>query len=339
MGKFSIDALKSGRDNKPQTEAVNADKNPDDEVVVGAGFFENVGKKHIGQEVIFIPRNKIDKNPNNFYSISNIESLALSIRYNGLSEPLEVQKMPGDRYMLLGGERRITAIDSLIANPALADWTEDALISCTVRNPKDIELPLSAEKKEDFAIITTNKEARVYTDGDTYNEIQRWKGIIEELRENGVEEFKLTDEEENESTIRIKGAKTRDILAQTTGVSTGQISKFEEVDRKATQGLKEALFNNRISVAVAAKAAKELEPDEQDAFAEASREEAVTGRDVKKFKKAGENEEVITSSKFKRDIRKITKMLKEEEVLLDETQMEKYYSYIRQLENVLTNGK
>ena len=62
MGKFSIDALKSGRDNKPQTETVETEKKSGDEVVVGAGFFENVGKKHIGQEVIFIPRNKIDKN-------------------------------------------------------------------------------------------------------------------------------------------------------------------------------------------------------------------------------------------------------------------------------------
>ncbi|MBO5485051.1 MAG: ParB N-terminal domain-containing protein [Lachnospiraceae bacterium] len=339
--KFNLETIKGGNGKKVesgQKQTISAETEKG-KVLVGAGFFENAGKKHVGQEIIFIPRNKIDKNPNNFYSIDHIDSLAQSIRHSGLSQPLEVSKQENDRYILIGGERRLTAIDSLIADENESEWSDDVVIACVLKNPEEIDLPLSLEKKEDYAIITTNKEARTYTDGDTYMEIQKWKGIIQELRENGVEYIAGKDEDGKQQNVRIKGEKTRDIITKTVGISSGQVSKYEEVSNKGTQALKDALLNNKISVSVAAKAVHELDSEEQDALASDASQNTVTSKEIKKYKKdTGQNKEVITSAKFRKDIRNITQSLKEGEILLDETGRDKYYFYIRQLENILKSN-
>ena len=86
-----------------------------------------------------------------------------------------------------------------------------------------IKLPLSDEAKEQYALITTNKEARKYTDADRYIEVQAWKRIIDELRANGVDTINMEDKD-----IQIKGEKTRDILARTTGMSQGQIQRYKQ---------------------------------------------------------------------------------------------------------------
>ena len=78
-------------------------------------------------------------------------------------------------YKLLGGERRLTAIDLLIEDESVTEWTKDTLIPCVVRGKDAVKLDLSDENKERYAIITTNKEQRIYTDADRYMEIQEWK--------------------------------------------------------------------------------------------------------------------------------------------------------------------
>lgn len=95
----------------------------------------------------------------------------------------------------------------LIADDTVEDWNEYTLIPCVVKDLDKIKLPLSDENKEKYAIITTNKEARKYSDADKYNEMQAWKEIIEELRLKGVESITGEDENGEKNKIQIKGEK------------------------------------------------------------------------------------------------------------------------------------
>ena len=63
-----------------------------------------------------------------------------------------VTKLEDDSYMLLGGERRITAIDKLIEDPNVQEWNEDTLIPCVIKNLEEIDLPLSDEAKRTVCI-------------------------------------------------------------------------------------------------------------------------------------------------------------------------------------------
>ncbi len=336
MGKFTLDSIKGGKAKESKIpEESKTENGQNEDLRVGSGFFENLQKQHVGQEVIFVPRSKITKNPENFYTIGDVTSLAQSIRYSGLSQPLEVMASGNGEYMLLGGERRLTAIDSLIADPEADDWKEDPLIACVVKDVEHISLPLSPERKEDFAIITTNKETRVYTDADRYQEIKKWKEIIRELRENGVESFGIEDAAGNETSIPIRGAKTRDILTRTTGISSGQLHKYETVEKSGSKNLQDALLSGKVTVATAAKAASILNQEEQDALAKAAKKQEIQTEQVTEFRKKEKKETIITTEVLKKDLSGITDILKQKDVALDETEKAKYDKYIRQLKNLL----
>lgn len=333
MGKFNVKSIKGYEEN--QGLQIQSEQNGETKLKLGAGLLSDVSKSTIKMEVTHIEREKIEKNPKNKYSIKGIESLKESIRVYGLSEPLEVKELPDGRYMLLGGERRITAIDELIEDESVKDWNEYTLIPCVVKDLDDINIELSEENKEKFAILTTNKESRKYTEADKYYEIQAWKEIIGELRKNGVDTFTTADEDGEEKTVQIKGEKTREILAKTTGMSRGQINKYEAVDKNATEDIKNALLNDRLSVAAAAKASKELTKEEQDNLARASASEKITEKDVTKFKKTESGNKILTLQDFRKDVKGIQALLKDNEIKLDENELRSYYLYINKIEKIL----
>ena len=329
-GKFKMPSIK----NVEQEE--NKDVVVKEKFKVGAGLLSDVSKGAVVMDVVNIPRDQIQKNPNNHYSISGIDSLAESIKQYGLLQPLHVMETENG-YRLLGGERRLTAIDTLIKDDAVSDWTEDTLIPCVVKDAEDVKLDLSPENKERYAIITSNREQRAYTDGDRYMEIQEWKKIIDELRSKGIEYINGVDEEGNEKKVGIKGEKTRDILAQATGMSRGQINNYETVHNSGTDKLKDALLQGKISVSTAAKAAKDLTDEEQDSIAEAvEKGEKVSPADIAAQAK---KEYVLTQTEFKKDIKNILSAIKEKEISLDGKEQEKYHFHIRQLEKLIGGQK
>ena len=185
----------AGKFKMPSIKDVEQEENKDvvvkEKFKVGAGLLSDISKGAVVMDVVNIPRDQIQKNPNNHYSISGIESLAESIKQYGLLQPVHVMETETG-YRLLGGERRLTAIDKLIADAGVPDWTEDTLIPCVIKGAEDVKLDLRPENKERYAIITSNREQRAYTDGDRYMEIQEWKKIIEELRSKAVSYTHLT---------------------------------------------------------------------------------------------------------------------------------------------------
>ncbi len=251
----------------------------------GEGLLNEASKKQAARmKITYLVRDDIEKNENNKYSIGAVSSLAWSIDKVGLLQPLHVMKAEGGRYRLLGGERRLTAIDQLIADPSFEEWDEDTRIPCIVKNPEEMALPLDSELKEVLSIITTNKESRKYTDADRLMEIREWKKIIQALRESGVESIPGADAGGNEGGITIKGEKTRDILVKTTGMSRGTIKKYEKVENRGSDAVKEALMNSEISLSTAEKLADCLEPEEQDKVVRQARS---TGKAIDRKKLVG----------------------------------------------------
>ena len=149
MGKFKMKPL-NGYDENKETEKELEKQTEVPKLKLGAGLLSDASKETIKMELTQIPRDKIQKNPKNKYSIKGIESLAESIRVYGLGEPLNVKELPDGNYMLLGGERRITAIDRLIDNKEIKDWNEYTLIPCVVKDIEKIKLDLSKKNKEKY---------------------------------------------------------------------------------------------------------------------------------------------------------------------------------------------
>ena len=333
MGKFNVNSIagfeKLNDSNENQTGNTDRYK-------LGSELLDEQSKDIVKLRISNISRDRIKKNPENIYSIERIDELKESIKNYGLAEPINVKELEDGSFMLLGGERRLTAIDELIADETVPEWNEYTLIPCIVKDLNTIKLPLSDENKEKYAIITTNKEARKYTDSDKFKEIKAWKEIIKELRSNGVDVIKKggnADEEE----ITIKGEKTRDIVAKATGIPRTQINRFEKVEKKAAPELLNAMLDNNISIVTAEKAVDSLNAYEQKKLVEASEEGKISPADINKFK-TGSDMKAVTSSQFRKDTANISSAIKEGRAYMTEIEQKEYYKTIRKLENLIVKG-
>ena len=336
MGKFTMKSI-TGGENLEELKNME-DEVKEEKVQVGAGLLSDISKDTVKMELTHIPRNQILKNPDNKYSIQGIDQLKESIRAYGLINPINVKPKDADnRYMVLGGERRLTAIDELVADPDVPEWNQYTLIPCVIKDVRDINLKLSEKNKERYALITTNMNQRKYTDADVYMEIKEWKEIITELRENGVTAIPGYDNDGNEIEIAIKGEKTRDIIAKTTGMSRGTINRFEKVDKNASKEIKQSLMQGDVSLGVAEAATEKLDEEEQKALVtDATVNQAkVNVQDVDSYKREVGGDVLITDAKLKKDLKDVLRHLKLNQVYLNPNDKEKYDNILDRLKKVL----
>ena len=257
-------------------------------------------------DIVYIPRDKIKENElNKEYSINGIDALKQSILLAGLEQPLVVRK-EGDFFVLLTGHRRFKAICELIDSNQ-----RDELIPCLIKDTNKNDLPLSEKSKEMLSILSTNC-MREKTEGDYLFEIREWKKIFKELRNNDIEFFDFSGE-----LTKIKGTKTRTLLADATGLSESQVRKYEALDNSEDDELIEDVVSGKITLN---KATKKMNDDID----------------------TDNNVEIITSSstkidlnKFKRDIMVIEKALKNNHVFLDNKEYSKYLDLVTKLEKII----
>ena len=102
-------------------------------------------------KITSVPIEDIIRNVQNEYSIDGIDSLAASIHDVGLRQPIEVKRLPDGTYQLIGGERRLTAMQKLLKEGDNR-WQ---MVPCIVTNPPELNLPISNELKELYTLTTT----------------------------------------------------------------------------------------------------------------------------------------------------------------------------------------
>lgn len=228
--------------------------------------------------ITWIPRKQIEKNKKNGYSIKDVNALAADIKDTGLAQPLEVLAV-GNGYRLITGERRLTAIDSLIES---GDWKTD--IPCIVKELEDYDLPLSDDSKEMYAIIRTNRFTRNKSDADLMFESEEWTKIVQELKAAGKTVLQLgTDSNGNEVAIDLQG-RTREVVARTMGVSNGQMAKVEFIKNHGISDLQEAVRDERVNIATAHQIAALDSADQEELLNQQSNQEIIDSGAVKAFK-------------------------------------------------------
>lgn len=250
----------------------------------GAGLLNEASKNLAknNMEITYIPRDEIYKNPKNEYSISDIENLADLIYVMGLREPLGV-KPEGSGYKLIEGERRLTAIDKLIAD---GKWEGD--IPCIIRE-KELKVNLdilSDEEKEILEIAGTNAGQRKYSEADYLFEVEKLEPIYKKLKASGIGEFTYESDTGEKITQSLTGKKSRELLAERLNVSPAQVGKISKVANSGTEELKEAVKDGTANIAVAAEIAA-MEKEDQKRLIEQHQKEngkAISKKDVEAFK-------------------------------------------------------
>lgn len=167
----------------------------------------------------YIDIDKIKVNNKNFYPIVEIESLEEDISINGLNHNLVVRRIDGGFYEIISGERRYTALKSLVEKGEKKYKSVPCKI--TELNDRDAEIVL----------IQANAQTRELTELDKLKQIERLQALYEEKKSLGE---KVSD---------IRGLISKDI-----GLSKGQVAKYTNVSNNLIPELRKVLDEGNLTI-------------------------------------------------------------------------------------------
>ncbi len=192
----------------------------------------------------------IEPNRNNFYEISEIESLADDIERQGLMNALVVSEDDG-RYELISGHRRLAALKSLIADGR----RRSGRVPCFIKGAKP-------NNETELDLIMLNATQRKYSDADTMREYEELMRIFKELEAAGKP---------------VKG-RIRDRIADALNVSPAQVGKLDNIKHNAIPDVEQAVKSGDMSISTANEVAK-LAPEKQQKII--SEKPQITHKEVK----------------------------------------------------------
>lgn len=286
----------------------------------------------------YISYDKIDMYENNNLSLNNINELKAQISQMGLLEPLIVVKNNGDRYLLISGHRRLTAIKELYDE---SKWNSEKFVECKVLKLNELPISGSDQMKIELLNLTAN-EHRIMTEADQYSITIRWNNIINEYRNAGIKVITLQNNDGQFIEKNIAGERTADIVSEATSLGASKIKEITRIEKNGSEKLKNSVMEGKISIHSAA-VASQLSKENQDLMLE----EALTKSDkvelnqVASHQKKINNEKAkptenlptgyVNSSIFKEDIKSISTLLKKSAITFTETDYQKYTEAINTL--------
>lgn len=197
MPKFNID---SAGDNKPRME----------------------------QRWVWLNQIEPDEFNGEIYSIAGVEALADDIKLNGLLQFPLVRYMPGGKYMIISGHRRIAAI-RLLAKEDPEQW-------------KMIPVILDPDKDDTSAhikLISANAVNRELSQG--------------EIMKQTLKMYSLLTEQKKKENLP---GRVRDMVAKKLNMSAGAVGEYMTIEQNLVFYLKQDFLKGELSKAVAVELSK-----------------------------------------------------------------------------------
>ena len=213
---------------------------------------------------------KMYRNEDNFYSIREIEELAVKILASGMMENLAVVYAPCEagEYRLVSGERRWLALQLLVS----WGYTEFGVATCQVR-------PARSRAEEKIDIITANSQ-RTKTVGDILREEQELKAALEELRAAG----------KTLHGVDLAQGKLRDHIAHLMQISSSKVAQIEAINNNLAPELREKVEAGEITFSAAYEAAALPQERQQELAAALDAGEDITHAEIKAEKQKSARE-------------------------------------------------
>ncbi|MCE9677453.1 ParB/RepB/Spo0J family partition protein [Paraclostridium bifermentans] len=167
----------------------------------------------------YIDIEKIRKNKNNFYEITDIDELVEDISINGLNHNLVVRPIENELYELISGERRYTALNKLV------ERGEDKFkkVPCKISDLNDLD--------SEIVLIQANAQSRELSDADKLKQIERLTELYNIKKSKGE-----------------KVGKIRDKIAKDTGLSPAQVGRYSAISKGLIKELKDVLEKGNLSI-------------------------------------------------------------------------------------------
>lgn len=288
----------------------------------------------VRKDTVYIDMDRLRPNTKNEYKMSEIEKLSSMIKLAGGIWQNLIVKPADDQgyYTITTGERRWRAAQLLRDK---GEYPEELgnKVPCTVKNPEEIDLPLDDDAKEDFSILVTN-QYRTKTDSELFMEMRKWKNIISKLRKAGVKYLPSGYDDDGEP-VQIQGNSTRTLIADQLGVSTGQISKMEQVDKYANEKLLDLFLKDELNLASTEKVSK-LSSDDQETVVEQIKNNPETTVDEAIMETTKKEKIKVKRSDLESQVQSIFSLFTDGEKELTLTEYQKYEKAMRQLRRIFS---
>ena len=141
-----------------------------------------------GKQIIYLPVDKLDPDPDNFYSLAGINELADSIALIGLQQPLLVRTgTEAGRYTIVSGHRRLAAIQLLQDGNDDSAHLFDLGVPCIVELGSVQIIPGSDLDKalQELQLIYANSANRVLSAAEISKQAERIEALLLQLKEQG----------------------------------------------------------------------------------------------------------------------------------------------------------
>lgn len=142
-----------------------------------------------GQQISYLPVDKLDPDPDNFYSLAGINELADNIAMVGLQQPLLVR--PGSeqgRYTIISGHRRFAAIRLLQDGEDERERRMfDHGVPCIIQKDSPTVIPDSdvAKTLQELRLIYANASTRVLSAAEISKQAERIEALLLALKDQG----------------------------------------------------------------------------------------------------------------------------------------------------------
>lgn len=214
-------------------------------------------KSRMEQRWVWLNQIEPDEFNGEIYSIAGVEALADDIKLNGLLQFPLVRYMPGGKYMIISGHRRVAAI-RLLAKEDPEQW-------------KMIPVILDPDKDDTSAhikLISANAVNRELSQG--------------EIMKQTLKMYSLLTEQKKKENLP---GRVRDMVAKKLNMSAGAVGEYMTIEQNLIFYLKQDFLKGELSKAVAVELSKLATADQMNWLDRIRAGEKVTADMVRQFRR------------------------------------------------------
>lgn len=176
------------------------------------------------EQIELIPLDRIDPDPNNFYSLEGIDELAANIETVGLLDPLRVRPV-GERYTLVSGHRRRAAC--MLIRDGGSEMFKNGV-------PSIVERGEASDALRELRLLSANSATRIMSDAELSKQAERMTAVLYQLKQEG---YKFP-------------GKMRTIVAQACQVSESKLARLHAIRNKGDEYVVDAFDRGDINESV-----------------------------------------------------------------------------------------
>lgn len=213
-------------------------------------------KPRMEQRWVWLNQIEPDEFNEKIYNVSGVEALADDIKLNGLLQFPLVRYMPGGKYMIISGHRRVAAI-RLLAKEDPEQW-------------KMIPVILDPDKDDTSAhikLISANAVNRELSQG--------------EIMKQTLKMYSLLTEQKKKENLP---GRVRDMVAKKLNMSAGAVGEYMTIEQNLIFYLKQDFLKGELSKAVAVELSKLTTADQMNWLDRIRTGEKVTADVVRQYR-------------------------------------------------------